>query len=121
MTEVVGAISRVTDMMGEISAASHEQSQSVSQVGAAVTRMDAVTQENAALVEETTAAADSLSREANALRNNMAFFKTGAATVVSLRANTVGANLSVRPASKSSGRPALPAPKKANNQEWGEF
>ncbi|MHB8949426.1 MAG: methyl-accepting chemotaxis protein, partial [Rhodoferax sp.] len=52
MTEVVSSIKRVTDLMGEISAASNEQSQGVSQVGEAVTQMDQVTQQNAALVEE---------------------------------------------------------------------
>ena len=77
MTEVVGAISRVTDMMGEISAASHEQSQSVSQVGAAVTRMDAVTQENAALVEEMAAAAASLQTQAQDLVGVVVSFKLG--------------------------------------------
>ena len=50
MTEVVGAIRRVTDIMGEISAASNEQSTGVSRVGEAVTQMDQVTQQNAALV-----------------------------------------------------------------------
>jgi methyl-accepting chemotaxis protein len=60
MTEVVAAIRRVTDIMGEISAASTEQSQGVAQVGEAVTQMDQATQQNAALVEESAAAAESL-------------------------------------------------------------
>ena len=60
MSEVVGAIRRVTDIVGEISAASHEQSLGVAQVGEAVTQMDQVTQQNAALVEEMAAAASSL-------------------------------------------------------------
>lgn len=57
MTEVVAAIRRVTDIMGEISAVSHEQSSGVSQIGEAVTQMDQTTQQNAALVEEMAAAA----------------------------------------------------------------
>lgn len=57
---VVAAIRRVTDIMGEISAASHEQSSGVSQIGEAVTQMDQTTQQNAALVEEMAAAASSL-------------------------------------------------------------
>ncbi|HQQ71342.1 MAG TPA: methyl-accepting chemotaxis protein, partial [Alicycliphilus sp.] len=57
MTEVVSAIRRVTDIMGEISAASREQSAGVAQVGEAVTQMDQATQQNAALVEESSAAA----------------------------------------------------------------
>ena len=60
MTEVVTAIRRVTDIMGEISAASSEQSAGVGQVGEAVTQMDQATQQNAALVEEMAAAAASL-------------------------------------------------------------
>jgi len=60
MTEVVNSIRRVTDIMGEISAASAEQSDGVNQVGEAVQQMDQVTQQNAALVEEMAAAASSL-------------------------------------------------------------
>ncbi|MDH4418690.1 MAG: methyl-accepting chemotaxis protein [Acidovorax sp.] len=78
MTEVVGAIRRVTDIMGEISAASSEQSTGVSQVGEAVTQMDQVTQQNAALVEEMAAAAGSLSHQAQALVGAVAVFKLSA-------------------------------------------
>ena len=67
MSEVVGAIRRVTDIVGEISAASHEQSLGVAQVGEAVTQMDQVTQQNAALVEEMAAAASSLKSQAEDL------------------------------------------------------
>jgi methyl-accepting chemotaxis protein len=75
MTEVVTAIKRVTDIMGEISAASNEQSLGVSQVGEAVTQMDQVTQQNAALVEEMAAAADSLRSQAGQLVDTVAIFK----------------------------------------------
>ncbi|WP_395455227.1 methyl-accepting chemotaxis protein [Acidovorax delafieldii] len=75
MTEVVGSIKRVTDLMGEISAASSEQSQGVTQVGEAVTQMDQVTQQNAALVEEMAAAAASLNNQAQDLVSTVAFFK----------------------------------------------
>jgi len=75
MTEVVSAIKRVTDLMGEISAASHEQSQGVAQVGEAVTQMDQVTQQNAALVEEMAAAASSLKSQAQELVSTVAVFK----------------------------------------------
>jgi len=78
MTEVVTSIKRVTDIMGEISAASHEQSQGVSQVGEAVTQMDQVTQQNAALVEEMAAAASSLRSQAQDLVQTVAVFKLGA-------------------------------------------
>ncbi|NDP39318.1 MAG: methyl-accepting chemotaxis protein [Rhodoferax sp.] len=75
MTEVVGSIRRVTDLMGEITAASVEQSQGVAQVGEAVTQMDQTTQQNAALVEEMAAAASSLKGQAQDLVGTVAVFK----------------------------------------------
>jgi uncharacterized phage infection (PIP) family protein YhgE len=75
MTEVVTAIRRVTDIMGEISAASSEQSTGVAQVGEAITQMDQVTQQNAALVEEMAAAAGSLSHQAHELVGAVTVFK----------------------------------------------
>ncbi|HVL43734.1 MAG TPA: methyl-accepting chemotaxis protein, partial [Acidovorax sp.] len=78
MTEVVGAIRRVTDIMGEISAASSEQSQGVSQVGEAITQMDQATQQNAALVEQSAAAADSLKTQAGQLVDAVAVFRLSA-------------------------------------------
>ena len=67
MGEVVAAIRRVTDIMGEISAASGEQSAGVAQVGEAITQMDQATQQNAALVEESAAAAAALKQQAREL------------------------------------------------------
>ena len=75
MTEVVHSIRRVNDLMGEISAASSEQASGVGQVGEAVTQMDQVTQQNAALVEEMAAAASSLSTQAQELVQAVALFK----------------------------------------------
>jgi methyl-accepting chemotaxis protein len=75
MTEVVTAIQRVTDIMGEISSASVEQSAGVAQVGEAVTQMDQATQQNAALVEESAAAAESLKSQAQQLVRAVAVFK----------------------------------------------
>ena len=75
MTEVVSSIRRVTDIMGEISAASNEQSLGVTQVGEAVTQMDQVTQQNAALVEEMAAAASSLKAQAQDLVGTVAVFQ----------------------------------------------
>ena len=77
MTEVVSSIKRVTDIMGEISAASHEQSAGVAQVGEAVTQMDQATQQNAALVEEMAAAASALKSQATELVQTVAVFKLG--------------------------------------------
>jgi methyl-accepting chemotaxis protein len=75
MTEVVSSIRRVTDIMGEISAASNEQSAGVSQVGEAVVQMDQATQQNAALVEQMAAAASSLKGQAQELVQVVAAFK----------------------------------------------
>jgi len=75
MEEIVGSIKRVTDIMGEISAASAEQSAGVAQVGEAITQMDQTTQQNAALVEESAAAAESLKTQARQLVTAMAVFK----------------------------------------------
>jgi methyl-accepting chemotaxis protein-1 (serine sensor receptor) len=75
MTEVVTSIRRVTDIMGEISAASDEQAAGVAQVGEAVQSMDQVTQQNAALVEQMAAAASSLKGQAQELVQVVATFK----------------------------------------------
>jgi methyl-accepting chemotaxis protein len=75
MQEVVASIRRVTDIVAEISAASTEQSSGVGQVGDAVGQMDQVTQQNAALVEESAAAAESLKGQASALVAAVAQFK----------------------------------------------
>ncbi|MET0208667.1 MAG: methyl-accepting chemotaxis protein [Burkholderiaceae bacterium] len=75
MTEIVASVRRVTDIMGEISAASSEQSGGVAQVGEAVAQMDRATQQNAALVEESAAAAESLKLQAQQLVETVAVFR----------------------------------------------
>jgi methyl-accepting chemotaxis protein len=75
MEEIVSAIRRVTDIVGEISSASVEQSSGVTQVGQAVSQMDQATQQNAALVEESAAAAESLRQQAQQLVQAVAVFK----------------------------------------------
>ncbi|MEX3853016.1 methyl-accepting chemotaxis protein-1 (serine sensor receptor) [Paraburkholderia youngii] len=75
MSEIIGAVQRVTDIMGEIASASEEQSGGIDQVARAVTQMDEVTQQNAALVEEAAAAASSLEQQAARLRNVVAVFQ----------------------------------------------
>jgi methyl-accepting chemotaxis protein len=77
MDEIVNAIKRVTDIVGEISTASTEQSAGVSQVGEAVSQMDKATQQNAALVEQSTAAAMDLQQQAQQLVQAVAVFKLG--------------------------------------------
>ena len=94
MTEVVTAIRRVTDIMGEISAASGEQSAGVAQVGEAVTQMDQATQQNAALVEESAAAAGSLNQQAQELVAAMSVFQLasmGASGAASRHVTAAGA------------------------------
>ncbi|CAN7717528.1 methyl-accepting chemotaxis protein [Pseudoduganella sp. LjRoot289] len=75
MSEVVDSIQRVTGIMGEISTASVEQSAGIEQVNAAMTQMDRVTQQNAALVEEAAAAAEALEAQAAALAGVVSVFK----------------------------------------------
>ena len=75
MGEIVGAIQRVSDIVAEISSASQAQSSGISQVGNAVGQMDQATQQNAALVEESAAAAESLQGQAQQLVQAVAVFK----------------------------------------------
>ncbi|NTX28931.1 Tar ligand binding domain-containing protein [Burkholderia pyrrocinia] len=75
MSDVIGAVQRVTDIMGEIAAASEEQSGGIDQVARAVAQMDEVTQQNAALVEEAAAAAQSLDEQAGRLRETASVFQ----------------------------------------------
>jgi methyl-accepting chemotaxis protein-1 (serine sensor receptor) len=82
MNEIIGAVQRVTDIMGEIAAASEEQSSGIEQVARAVTQMDEVTQQNAALVEEAAAAAQSLEDQAGKLRQAVAVFQVDERAVV---------------------------------------
>ncbi|HEX5683562.1 MAG TPA: methyl-accepting chemotaxis protein [Ideonella sp.] len=75
MTEIVGSVRRVNDIIGEITAASSEQSTGIGQVNTAVTQLDQMTQQNAALVEESAAAAESLKDQAQRLMKVVATFR----------------------------------------------
>jgi len=75
MEEIVDSVKRVTDIMGEITAASQEQTSGIEQINQAITQMDQVTQQNAALVEEATAAAASLQDQASQLSHAVSVFK----------------------------------------------
>ena len=77
MTELVSSVQRVADIMGEITAASQEQSAGIEQVNQAILSMDGVTQQNAALVEQAAAAAESLQNQASKLAHLVDFFKVG--------------------------------------------
>jgi methyl-accepting chemotaxis protein len=75
MTEIVSSVQRVTDIIGEITAASSEQSDGIGQINTAVVQLDQMTQQNAALVEESAAAADSLKDQAHRLAEAVGSFK----------------------------------------------
>ena len=75
MAEVTQAVARVTDIMSEIAAASSEQSRGIEQVNLAITQMDNVTQQNAALVEEAAAASRSMEDQGQQLNEAVAFFR----------------------------------------------
>ncbi|MBN3846496.1 HAMP domain-containing protein [Paraburkholderia sp. Ac-20342] len=103
MTEIIGAVQRVTDIMGEIAAASEEQSGGIDQVARAVTQMDEVTQQNAALVEEAAAAAASLEEQAAHLRTAVAVFQVDDGGQHPQRVQTAGAPRRAMPAGASAG------------------
>ena len=77
MTEIVSSIQRVTDIMSEITAATHEQEDGIEQINQAISQMDQVTQQNAALVEEAAAAAESMQDQAGKLVEAVSVFRTG--------------------------------------------
>ena len=77
MNEIVGSVKRVSDIIGEITAAANEQSQGISEVNVSVTQLDQMTQQNAALVEQSAAAAESLKEQAVRLAQVVGTFRLG--------------------------------------------
>ncbi|GKW24457.1 methyl-accepting chemotaxis protein [Pectobacterium polonicum] len=75
MNDIVTSITQVHDIMGEIATASDEQSRGISQVSQAIVEMDSTTQQNAALVEQSSAAADSLEEQARLLKQAVSVFR----------------------------------------------
>ncbi len=138
MNEVVASIQRVSELMSRISSASLQQSAGVAQIGEAVNQMDITTQQNAALVEESAAAADSLKQQALQLVQAVAVFKltgragalTGLAgnapvTRAAPGATTAGVRggltaRSLRPASSPT-TPSLAGSTSAGADEWVSF
>jgi methyl-accepting chemotaxis protein len=130
MEEVVNAVKRVTDIMGEITAASSEQSQGIEQVNTAITQMDDVTQQNAALVEQAAAAAESMEEQARELSQLMSTFKlTGESRARAIapprtapRQLPQGKSAPVKPAAvKRSVRPLPPQADDDSDGDWKEF
>ncbi|MBO9790078.1 methyl-accepting chemotaxis protein [Xanthomonas phaseoli] len=110
MAEIVSSVQRVTDIMGEISAASQEQSAGIEQVNLTVTQMDEATQQNAALVEEATAAARAMEEQAQQLTEAVAVFKVDANAPVARRLSAIaGAARHQRPAARPVARAAVAA------------
>jgi len=91
MTQIVESIGRVTDIMGEIDAASNAQRAGFAEIGAAMGQMDQATQQNAALVEESAAAAESLREQAAMLVDAVAVFRIGDERVASSSQSSAGA------------------------------
>ncbi|MGU2162930.1 methyl-accepting chemotaxis protein [Pseudomonas aeruginosa] len=121
MSDIVVAIRRVTDIMSEIAAASAEQSTGIEEVNSAVSQMDDMTQQNAALVEEAAAAAEAMQEQAGLLNQSVAVF----------RLDTPPSVVQLASARPSAPRPSAPAPlarsgmaraSKARKEDgWEEF
>jgi methyl-accepting chemotaxis protein len=130
MSEIVSAVKRVTDIMAEISAASNEQSSGIEQVNKAIIQMDEVTQQNAALVEQAAAAAQSMQEQAGTLMEAVSIFKVAGGKENELR--LAAALQSVKPATHHAAAHVSAAPARGtrklaskvqerNDGEWKEF
>ncbi|ERK10363.1 Methyl-accepting chemotaxis protein I (serine chemoreceptor protein) [Pantoea sp. AS-PWVM4] len=115
MSDIVNAVTRVTDIMGEIASASDEQSRGIDQVGQAVTEMDRVTQQNASLVEESAAAAASLEEQASRLSQSVSVFKIPRAQAVA----AVTRHPQIAPKLLDTPRKAVTAP--VSDSNWETF
>jgi len=132
MSDIVAQVKRVTDLIGEITSSTLEQSNGIGQVNQAVTQLDQMTQQNAALVEQSAAAAESLREQADKLARAVAIFKLSRdetrqviaqAQAASRGATVVRAAPAPQPAARTA--PAAPArPRKPQDDpggEWKEF
>ena len=108
MNEIVASVQRVTDIIGEITAASREQSTGLGQVNGAVTQLDQMTQQNAALVEESAAAAESLREQASRLAGLVSTFQLSDSAVPASASAAVSASAKPAPAVQAS-KPAAAA------------
>ncbi len=126
--EIVESITRVGSIIAEISTASHEQSEGIEQVNIAITSLDEVTQQNAALAEETAAAATSLIDQAGEMNDMMGFFTISTS---SAKKSSAPAKANSSPKPKAVSTPNKPAPAKAaapatssdsfDDDDWEEF
>ena len=124
MGEIVDSVRRVTDIMGEISSASVEQTSGIEQINMAISQMDQVTQQNASLVEEAAAAAESLQGQAGKLAEMVSVFKLDAQAQLQApaasAARAAAARRPVIPASRPATRPALRTAT-VRDEEWETF
>jgi methyl-accepting chemotaxis protein len=124
MDEIVASVKRVTDIMSEIAAASVEQSSGIDQVNKAVAQMDEVTQQNAALVEQAAAAAESLEEQAATLAETVDQFYLDANRSRSTAPNRRAADLQAvaqKPAARLAARAGAAKPSQQSDDEWSEF
>jgi methyl-accepting chemotaxis protein len=124
MEDVVTSIKRVAKIMGDISDASREQSSGIEQVSLAVSQMDEVTQQNAALVEEAAAAAESLEEQAHNLSSAVSIFKlddTAAAPRLSAPGASQRSSAQTSPRGERLGGRKQPALPTSLDDEWEEF
>ncbi|MGZ5031891.1 MAG: methyl-accepting chemotaxis protein [Usitatibacter sp.] len=122
MQDVVDSVKRVSEIIGQIAVATHEQSAGIGQVNTAVTELDRATQQNAALVEESTAASESLKEQAARLAHSVSAFKHdagGAAPLPALPQPRAAARLTAAP--KAGTAASAVAAKKSKQDEWMEF
>ncbi|MGC2854324.1 methyl-accepting chemotaxis protein [Novispirillum sp. DQ9] len=113
LTDIVTSVKKVADIVAEISSASQEQSTGLEQINTAVTNMDEMTQQNAALVEETTAAAQSLRDQAGELTHRLQAFQASATASAS---TTMAAPARTAPSSSATAAPAAGA-----DDDWDAF
>ncbi|MEH0168580.1 methyl-accepting chemotaxis protein [Paucibacter sp. JuS9] len=112
MQEIVASVGRVSDMIGEIAASATEQRDGIAQVNVAVTGLDQMTQQNAALVEQSAAAASSLREQAQRLAEVVSVFRTGTGSSSALKAALAKPAGGLKPATVS--KPPVAAPRAAS-------
>jgi methyl-accepting chemotaxis protein len=122
LADIVDSVKKVTDIVAEIAAASQEQSSGIDQVNHAVMQMDEVTQQNAALVEEASAAARAMQEQANELQSQMTFFHLHADDSAAAPAVASTSVVRIVPAQRpTAARPRTQRSMAANGGAWTEF
>ena len=142
MGEIVASVQRVTDVIAEISTAAREQSDGIHQINAAVNQLDQMTQQNAALVEESAAAAESLRDQSGRLSEAISVFRLSSAPTPTagaaiskpiqrkpiskavakpMAAQPVAVKAPAKPAPKPAHRPALAAATAGGDDDWASF